>query len=819
MPLLWLSLAFLAGILLGDVLSFPQSGWLVLLVLALLLALSRPLYKPFFRSLIPSGITQFFNRFSGILLGGFPAFPLVLLFLSLGGYRYQYSQPDLQDPDFIASHTNIEEEIVVQGILVKPPEQRDTVISFLIEADQLHGREDANIVKVHGQVLAWAESGGSFQYGDRVAVRGMLEEPTEDEVFDYKGYLARQSIFAVFYAKRVSLIEPAIGGNPILRAIYALRENSHRMIYRLWPDPEASLLAGILLGIEEGIPETVQDDFNSTGTSHIIAISGFNFSIIAGLFTILFNRLLGRWRGAIAAGIGITLYAVLVGAAAAVVRAALMSGLSLFARQIGRRQDGVNCLAVVAALMAFSNPNVLWDVGFQLSFMTTLGLVLYADAASQSFVNLAARRLPIAAAQRLAGPVGEYFLFTLAAQVTGLPIIFYYFRQLSLSSLVANPLILPAQPPVMILGGLAVILGLVFEPFGQLAAYLAWPFVSYTIRVVEMIAKIPGGVIPLGRVGILLVLVYYGIVLGGTFAAPLVQKLLSAMRGEESSSPANNWASALMGFSLLSLAVFNVVAWREVSSLPDGKLHITVLDVSDGTRRGDAILIQSPAGRVILINGGPSSNRLSDALGRRLPLFHRELDYLILADPVGDQIAALSQNIQRFAPANVLWAGPLNASIEARVLREGLVEAGIPILSAQTGQSLDLGSGARLRFLSTGRRGAILCLEWGNFRALLPIGANFEDLEYLDWGREVGPITALLLADHGYPPANPPTWIANLQPQVLLLSAAARDAQDFDSLEVFHAFQGYHILNTGQNGWIHLSTDGEELWLEVEKSR
>jgi competence protein ComEC len=532
----------------------------------------------------------------------------------------------------------------------------------------------------------------------------------------------------------------------------------------------------------------------------------------------MFNRLLGRWRGAIAAGIGIALYALLVGAAPGIVRAALMSGLSLFARQVGRRQDGVNSLAVVAAFMALFNPNVLWDVGFQLSVMTTLGLILYADSASQSFIEVVSRRFPLAAAQRLSGPVGVYFLFTLAAQITGLPITFYYFRRLSLSSLVANPLILPAQPPVMILGGLAVILGLVYEPLGRLAAYLAWPFVGYTIRVVELIARVPGGVIILGRVGILLVLVYYGIVLGGTFVAPLIQKLHSSMRNEESSNPANNWTSALALLSLLGLVMFNVVAWREVSNLPDGKLHMTVLDVSDGTRQGDAILIQSPSGRAMLINGGPSPNRLSDALGRRLPLFHRELDYLILADPVADQIEALSYNIQRFPPANVLWAGPLNASREARSLRESLVKAGIPIAAAETGQTLVLGSGARLRFLKTGKRGAILCLEWKHFRALLPIGANFEDLEYLDWGREVGPVNALLSADHGYSPANPPNWIGNLHPQVLLQSGAAGDARDLDSLEFSRVNDGYFILSTARNGWIRLSTDGEKLWLEIEKS-
>jgi competence protein ComEC len=150
--------------------------------------------------------------------------------------------------------------------------------------------------------------------------------------------------------------------------------------------------------VEGGIPEPVRQAFNDTGTSHIIAISGFNFAIVAGLFVGFFGWLLGRWRGMLAAFLGIALYAVLAGASAGVVRAAIMGGLGVFAVQIGRRQVGLNSLVFVAALMALANPHVLWDVGFQLSFMATLGLILYADPLSRGFTGLAARLPPFTSA-------------------------------------------------------------------------------------------------------------------------------------------------------------------------------------------------------------------------------------------------------------------------------------------------------------------------------------------------------------------------------------------------------------------------------------
>jgi len=475
-----------------------------------------------------------------------------------------------------------------------------------------------------------------------------------------------------------------------------------------------------------------------------------------------------------------------------------MGGLTLFAVQIGRRQDGLNTLAFVAALMALFNPYILWDVGFQLSFAATLGLLLYAGPLSQSFVRFTSRYTSQSTAERLARPFGEFFLFTLAAQVTTLAVIVYHFRRLSLTSLVANPLILPAQPAVMILGGLAVILGMVWLPLGQLAAYLAWPFVVYTIRAVELLARFPGGVYSLGEVALFWVVLYYALLLLLTFGGSRLRNLAPAIKPS-------------LAFAVLG--VLTVLVWRAGYSAPDGRLHLSVLDVGSG----EAILVQSPTGRYLLVNGGSSPSRLSDALGRRLPLTHRRLDYLVVASPSEQGIAALPRTIQRYPAENVLWAGPTHGTRAARNLQAALNEASIQPVSAETGQTLHLGDGAQMCVLAVGERGAVLLLEWGNFRALLPVGMDFETLETLLEDRNLVPVSALLLAESGYAPVNPPEWIAKLQPQVVLLSVAPDDRQGLPSPDTLRAVEGYRLLRTDQNGWLQLSTDGERMWVEVER--
>jgi competence protein ComEC len=802
-PLLYLSIAFVVGILLAAQVSLPVLAWLVLAAAALallalprLFALSPGLAR--FISRLPQRLTQLATRTNAFLHRHLPLpLPVLLAVICLGAARFQAAQPTYE-PGFIAWYNDLKSTLIVEGTLVEPPDERDRYTNLRLEVDQLRLAYDLEFVPVHGLLLARLPAGGHWRYGDRVRLEGHIQTPPEFTEFSYREYLARQDIYS-FTSDADAALLLHDQGNPLLAAIYSLRQRALELVYRLYPDPEASLLAGILLGVQTGIPQEVQQAFRDTGTSHVIAISGFNITIIAGMFTALFSRLLGERRGALAAALGIAFYTVLVGASAAVVRAALLGMLTLLGRQVGRRQVGLNSLAFVGAGMALFSPSVLWDIGFQLSFAATLGLMLYATPFSEAFKRFAGRFLPAAAVERLAGPVGAYVLFTLAAQLTTLPVTIYHFGSLSLTSLIANPVILPVQPAVMVLGGLSVLAGLLFQPAGQLVAYLAWPLVAFTIRVVEGFATLPGGVLQLGQMALPLVILFYlllfGFTLGRLRFAPL---------------QANFGPAA----PLAALALVTALVWRSALSAPDGLLHVVVLNV--GT--GEAILVQTPGGRNLLINGGPSPSQLSEALGRRLPLADRRLDWLVIAAPHEEDVAALPSLLGRFPPQNVLWAGPTHAVYASRRLWETLRLADLPLNAMQPGQALDLGDGASLRALSVGSRGAVLLLEWQNFRLLLPCGQDFESLETYHQGQDIGPVTALLLADSGYAPLNPPAWLAALRPQVVLLSVAVSNPLGLPSAETLQALDGYSLLRTDQHGWIELTTDGQQLWVTVEKS-
>ena len=791
-PLTWISITYLSGIVLARYYTKPTEFWLPLVIASATIAFATIIFRAILEktSKNPSHKTPESSKTDFYFF-----LPLLLLAFFFGAFHFQKNQPEFDDPFFIGWYSDREYESLVTGVISNAPDYRDTYTNLQLDVKQINQLGKTEPLYVHGEILVRVSTGEGYRYGDYIRVRGVLETPPENEEFSYKDYLALSGIHAYMRNAEATLLPEARGGLPIKAAIYDLRERALANIYELFPDPEASLLAGILLGIESGLPRDLQRAFKDTGTTHIIAISGFNITIIAGLFVTLFGNLFGKRNGSILAMIGIALYTILVGADAAVVRAALMGGLGLLGRQLGRRQDGIASLLFVAVVMAYFNPMVLWDVGFQLSFAATAGLILYADPLAKWFVRQASRVTTEENAEKIAGPIGEYVLFTLAAQFATIPIMAYHFGQISLISFLANPFILPVQPAVMILGGLALIASLIFFPLGQLLALFALPFTTYTIRAVEFFARMPKGVIVLGDTKLMLVIIIYALMLTWTFSGFRLKKFSRSL------------STTVI---IASLTLLTVQVWRVAFATPDGRLHITFLDVGSA----DAILIQTPEGANILINGGERISDLSSALGKRLPPFHRELDWLIVASPQDEDLAALPRTLERFPPAEVLWSGNREASYASRDLDEYLAENEIKITNAETGQSLKLGEKLFLRIQASGTRGAVILIEWNSFRALLPIGMDFESL---DESQKLGEISLLLLADSGYAPINPPELINALHPQLIILSVDAGDPFGLPHDSTLRAVEGYSLLRTDQNGWIHVATDGTQMWVESER--
>lgn len=313
-----------------------------------------------------------------------------------------------------------------------------------------------------------------FNYGDWVVVEGKVEEVKNFGDFDYEKYLERFNTYAVIRYPKI-LILKSHQLNPLKDFLIGVKKSFTQRVGGLYKEPEGSLLLGILIGAKKSLPKNVVDNFNATGTSHIIAVSGFNITIIISALAML-AYVFGRKTSFYIAVCTIACFVVITGASASVVRAGIMGFLLLLAMNIGRQYSIAPAIFLSAFLMLLQNPKILfWDVGFQLSFCATLGIVYFIP-----LLNTIFEKFP-----KIFG-VKTLILTTMSAIISTLPIILLNFGTLSFSAPVVNLLVLPLVPFAMLFGFLSIL------PFvGPGFAFITTRLLKYILFVVDFFAKLP----------------------------------------------------------------------------------------------------------------------------------------------------------------------------------------------------------------------------------------------------------------------------------------------------------------------------------------
>ena len=355
MPLLWLSTAFLAGIWLGSVSTIPKPVLFVIFILSALLAV---LEKRFTARV---HLLQSWRRFSPLPLA------VVLAALALGAWRYPVQTISFS-PDHIASQ-NDRGGITFSAVVTSLPTSNGKTTAFKANVVS----EGTGIAPTSGRIQVQTRPGTDIRYGDLLRITGEPQTPPAEESFSYRDYLARQGIQTLVAFPKIEVISGG-HGNPLIARSYALRLRGYTVINQILPQPQAALLNGILLGLDQDLPDDLTSAFQQTGTAHIIAISGFNIAIVSAFVFWALRLFASRWKAAFFSIIAVFLYCA-AGRHGAGGDASSHYGRHGHPGHADRaaRLQGLNTLVFTAAVMCLFNPYLLWDVSFQLSFAATLG--------------------------------------------------------------------------------------------------------------------------------------------------------------------------------------------------------------------------------------------------------------------------------------------------------------------------------------------------------------------------------------------------------------------------------------------------------------
>jgi len=322
-----------------------------------------------------------------------------------------------------------------------------------------------------------------YKYGDVLKISCKLEIPKNIDTFDYKMYLAKDGIYYLCNNPKIESTGEN-NGNKFYAALINIKNKFNGNIMSIMPSPQAGLLSGLLIGGSGLMSKDYQSYFSLTGTTHIVAVSGYNVTIVAEYLMIL-GIFIGLWRPQAFwfATAGIVLFVVMTGMPASAVRAGVMGILLIWAIKNGRLANAQNAILFAAALMLLLNPMLLrWDVGFQLSFLATLGIVYIYPI----FNSLIVKKFPAGGVS----VITETLFLTLSAQVFVLPILMSNFGKLSLISPLANVLILPIIPITMLIGFVAIFCSFIFWPVAQVFSWLAYLPLKYETFVIKYLASL-----------------------------------------------------------------------------------------------------------------------------------------------------------------------------------------------------------------------------------------------------------------------------------------------------------------------------------------
>ena len=638
-PLAWIAIFLTLGILAGNVIRLP----LIFVIFAAILFSSIGLFT-LRRKII-----------SSIFLSATIFFIGFLLFQTGGIYP----------PNHVKNFTPFEpESVYIEGLVIDEPQSNtasygQTKIDFILSANFF--QKDDIKQKATGKVKVFisGEKSEQLNYGDRILINGLLSQPkgpTNPGQFDYSQYLKRRGIFSILWAKSYDVV--ILGkraGNSFFGAIYFVRDNIKEIICSHLPSEMASFLNAVLLGQRQDVDIGLNDIFMKTGTVHLLAVSGLHVGLLIFFIMLIFKIVrIPRKANILATILFLIFYAILTSGRPSVIRATIMAIVVLFGLLIGREPSIWNSLGLAAIIILGFDPHALFDVGFQLSFVSVASILYFTPKLESLFYY--DKKLSLPFTNRCKRYLIKATCVSAAAWMGTFPFILYNFNIVTPIAILVNLFAVPLVFSI-ITSSISFIVFSTFAPFaGKIFAGTTWLFCSMLFKVTDIFSCLPLSYFYLPRPSVFLILVYYIFVI-----ALIESKRLKISAGK---------------IAIMGLVLINIVVWQSALKQNDSKLRVCFLDVG----HGDSIFIEFPYGGNMLIDAGEGIN--SD-MGRNvvLPFLRSKginiIDAVVLTHPDSDHVGGLASVVEGLKVRHIFDNGVKAKNQAYRNFQDAVIKKGL----------------------------------------------------------------------------------------------------------------------------------------------
>ncbi len=672
------------------------------------------------------------------------------------------------------------------------------------------------------------------RYGDTLRVSGSVERPEPIGDFDYAAWLESQGIAGVMWARQAELVATDGGARPAAM-LHGIRTALALALQRSIPEPQAGLAQALLLGIRSELPQPVKESFRTAGMSHLLAISGLHVGIVMALTLAAGSALAGRNNpGAIlTAGLVVWAYAVLSGLDPPVVRAAIMGSLFLLQGLLGRGMRGLTALLLAATVMLLIDPHLFSSLSFQLSFTAMAGVILGLPLITALTAAVSA---PLSGSQSGPARWGGYGLSLLIASVVisttttlaTLPLVAWHFGEIPLMSVPATILAMPAMAAALLGAAATSIVGLFAPVLASALGTLAWAPLSWLIWVADAMPPVllaaPWLTAPLaagwlGITGLLAVLASSG----------RTRRAVAALRRRPRWRPAG-LAAFLAGAVPVAVIAALLLFGQFASAKSDGLLHVYALDIG----QGDAILIVTPEGQQMLVDGGPDAETALVAVSSLMPPGDRSLDVVAATHLDSDHVGGLLGVLDRYRVGAVAHSGNSQAAAALHPQWEGVLrDREHPVAVLHAGHRIQLGRKVTLETLYPPPGTLPAGIEKNANNGSLALRLDYGEVSFLltgdieaDAERHLAAVAGdklradvLKVGHHGSRTSTTQTFLDAVNARSAVISAGRENRYGHPHADVLRRLESSigaeQVFLTARDGMVEYISDGESLWVKT----
>lgn len=423
-----------------------------------------------------------------------------MLFFLLGIARVHSNELNRTN-DTLSKLNDRKEKITLIGRVAQESDIRESIQRLKVKVEN-----------TESIVLVTTRPYPEYRYLDSIKITGTLKSPPIFENFNYKNYLMKDSIFSVMDFPEIELVSEEKTHTPFTFFYEKLlfgKEGLIGSINNIFPTPQNVILQGIIFGHDKNMPKYLKNQFNTTGLSHLTAVSGSNIVLLISLFMYLM-LLLGFWRrqAFYCSLFFIWIYIMAIGFPVSGVRAAIMGSVVLFAEVLGRQNSSGRIIVATATIMLFQNPLLLaYDVSFQLSFLASMGIIYIKPIFEGAVAYSTWLKETILKYPKIKGII-EIISVTVAAQIATLPLLTYTFGTISLISLVTNILILPIIPFLTVMGFLTALVGMLSDFLAFIVSLPTRFLLEYFLKVLDIFSQ-PWAIISFDHISWVWIMLYY----------------------------------------------------------------------------------------------------------------------------------------------------------------------------------------------------------------------------------------------------------------------------------------------------------------------